>query len=161
MAAFLAQYGVLIAAAVAIAGWQVSNWQANRRELRKEVRQDISDLRSAVERVCAGVREHQKHERSSREAALASVAVQQDFVLLELRLARIRERPRKSKSDVFVQEIRNNQERFFDLSTGDLIDGSVMLTPDQVQNLVTEQHVTAAQLEHGLMKFFFSEFDAH
>lgn len=80
--------------------------------------------------------------------------------MLELRLGRMHERPLKQASDIFATAVRIQQEKFFDLSTGDLIDRSVALTPDFAQQLISEQRSAAARLENELMKLFFSEFDA-
>lgn len=158
MSSLFTDYAPLIAAFVAVAGWQVANRQANRRELRKELRDDIAELRRSIDRICTATRDYKKFDQKSRDAALAAVVVQQEFVLLDLRLTRLKQRVRKPGTKVHVTTLSQAQEEFFDLSTGDLIDSGIDLSPDDIQIISFQQYAAAGQLEHALAELFASEF---
>lgn len=143
---------------VAIAGWLVANHQANRRETRKELRSDITEICSAISAVRQSLRAQQEEELGSNKRKLAQIAIKQELFAIDLRCSRLFDRKWRTRSKLHLQRVKLNLEAFFDLSSGDILESNAEMPVHQSEALLFQQHSAGLMLDNSLQQLFLVEF---
>jgi hypothetical protein len=156
----LKDYGAPVAWLVAVLGWIYANRQANRRETRKEMRGEIGDIAAVKDRVLGGLIEHRKIESGSREASLLGMQIRADLREIDLLFARLESRHFRGESNVLLRRASQAVEEFFELASGDSLEGSGLSHSDDSECRSLEQHLAGLAVVDALHNLFLTEFEA-
>lgn len=132
-------YIASVAWALTVVGWFISNWQANRREQRKELRTLIKKTEETLEKICLLAERHLFPEACSNrilEDTKNVVAVTSSFNQLEVDLLPL---ARYVVCKGCRQNVEIAKEQLFDFATGELLEHSSPGTSvdDRIQALIT------------------------
>lgn len=115
----LKEYGPAVAWFVSAIGWIVANRQANERELRKEVREEVGEVRDLVESVLSLLGEYPDSTAGSAKALKLEGSIKftlEDLSLRIQRLGEIKDWRRRPRMDLI--EATKELAKFYDAVTG-------------------------------------------
>ncbi|WP_179405583.1 hypothetical protein [Burkholderia guangdongensis] len=159
VASFIKDYGSAIPWLLVTVGWFISNAQANRRELRKEVRSEISELENIVKDVGKELRSYYATAPASDLAHERALNIKMSMKALDSRFDRLYchnlgEFP--AEPPVEIQSVR---EQFFDAVTGEKFESAVRPVGQELATILAKQHSAGLKLIDGLYSALLKEFN--
>ncbi|MGO3714172.1 hypothetical protein [Alcaligenes aquatilis] len=155
---FFITYGPLLAAATVSIGWFISNKQANTREKRKEVRDDIKEIEKKLSEILSISRKTIDHFTEEEDRKISIYDLNRALLDLDLQKDHIYARKLKNKSIVHRNRIDSVHEKFYDLISGDFLNQDNS-TAVEKQDFIFETHRESTLIIHNLKSLFLSEFD--
>lgn len=155
---FFIAYGPLVAAATVSIGWFISNKQANTREKRKEVRDDIKEIEKKLSEILSISRKTIDQCAKEEDRKISIYDLNRALLDLDLQKDHIYARKLKNKSIVHKRRIDSVHEEFYDLISGDFLNQKNITTAEK-QDFIFETHRKSMLITHNLKTLFLSEFD--
>lgn len=159
-AAFIKDYGPAIAWVIAAIGWAVANFQANRREVRKEVRAEIDELTKLAKETLLDLQNYYKTEVGSDDSDRYELVIKARFKELDMRFDRLHSRKHLEHFPTGGLVAGNEaRERFFDLSTFHHFETSSRPSPKERSSMLLKQMLASLALTEALQLQFINQFD--
>lgn len=156
---FLKNYGALIAWVFVVAGWLISNRQANNREKRKEYRAEIDAIEKQVRVVLDSLGKYFLLKNGSPESQNLELQIKVLFRDIDLRRERLEKRKNSTSVTKFINDSNNAFESFFDLATGHYFESSETIDPKLVDQHIHELNIFALVAVESLHSLFLKKFD--
>lgn len=159
MSQFLKDYGPAFAWVIAAIGWSITNYQANVREKRKELRSEIDALEKAIQSVAEKMATYLRREEGDATAPVSELEVIVLFQSIDRRIERIKKRQSGGTLGLYIDRINVEREKFYDFATGEYFQTPVLLKEPELSQRITEVHAHAQILIETLHSFFLMKFD--
>jgi len=158
VADFIKDYGPAGAWVVAAVGWLVANNQANKRELRKEVRAEIDDITKISKTILSDLQKYYLTAAGGDDGLLLELVIKANFKELDLRFDRLHSRNLAEFPAGGVIASNKPRESFFDLATGSHFETTSRPTAVERAGLIVRQTNASLQLTEALHAQFLREF---
>lgn len=155
----LRQYGTPVAWLIVAIGWTIKNKQANARERRKEIRADISEICSAIERSLQFVEDHVNADQNDGYTGMTALKIHSTLADIDLKINRLFNRRFSIHTKTTLDSCKRYFEAYFDFSSGD----KVLATDQDIVTrgeTIMEAHQSAHLLIDYLHRLFITEFDS-
>lgn len=159
MVQFLKDYGPAFAWVIAALGWGITNFQANVREKRKELRSEIDALEKAIQTIAEKMATYLRRKEGDPAGPVSELEVIVLFQSVDRRIERLRKRQSGGTLGLYIDRIEEERENFFDFCTGSYFQTPVLLSEPQLSQRITEVHSRAQILIETLHSFFLMKFD--
>ena len=159
MVQFLKDYGPAFAWVIAAIGWAITNAQANVREKRKELRSEIDALEKIIQSIAEKLAVYLRRQEGDVAAAVSELEILVLFQSVDRRIERIKKRQSGGTLGLYIDQINEAREQFFDFSTGAYFQTPVLLAEPMLSERITEVHSRAQILIETLHSFFLMKFD--
>lgn len=155
----LRQYGTPVAWLIVAVGWTIRNKQANSRERRKEIRSDIVEICSSIEKSLQLVEEHVNTNQNDGYTGMTALKIHTTLADIELKINRLFNRRFSAHTRTTLELCKKHFEAYFDISSGD----KIISTSKNIVNrgeAIIEAHQSAHLLIDHLHRLFITEFDS-
>lgn len=159
MSDFVKNYGPAVAWVVAAIGWGITNFQANVREKRKELRSEIDALEKAIQSIADKMGAYLRRKEADASAAISELEILVLFQSVDRRIERIKKRQSGGTLGLYIDQIDREREQFYDFTTGKYFQTPVLLGEPELSERITEIHSRAQILIEALHSFFLMKFD--
>lgn len=157
---WIRDYGPALAWFVVAIGWYINNRQSNRREKRKEIRADITEISKSIDNALIGLNDALSLDRphTSSLPGIPYLKITTCLREIDLQLERLLLRKYSDSCRIHIDKTRDAFEEFFDIISGDdVTDPDLTLGKKDIFRL--RAHNSAYVFLDELHKLFLSEFD--
>jgi len=158
VATAIKDFAPAVAWVVAAMGWLVANSQANKREVRKEVRGEIDEISKLGKEILSELKKYYKTSVTSDESQQTEMVIKAHFKELDLRFDRLHCRQLSAFPSGGTVPANDAREKFFDLATFKHFETSSRPTGVELSTLVLRQTHANLVLTEALHTQFLQEF---
>jgi hypothetical protein len=156
---FLKDYGLTVAWSIAIAGWTITNSQANTREKRKEFRSEIATIETSLKSLLERMDKYLRERERTDEAKRLELEIVVLFRALDLMHERLDKRQTGGKLGLYLDVVKRRREELYDLATGSYFETSARIPDSELHPRIQALHTKAYLLIESLHDLFLAKFD--
>lgn len=158
IASVIKDYGPAVPWILVAGGWIISNIQANRRELRKEVRSEIVEIEAIIKAVGKELRTYYGTEPATDKSHEHALNIKVSMKELDGRFDRLFSRNLGQFPTDPPLSMQDAREAFFDAVTGAKFESATRPKGDELRLILAKQHTAGLTLVEGLHSAFLQEF---